>query len=143
MSKGVFEIAAQYGGRDVFKVVSPLFRELKSVLKRHHGNAYADSIRHFSFVLRADGNIQQFDFEGPECLNVCMDEKVISIDIGLPVARWQGSSSVEILDFLSKSLMLGLQQMITQLKDDGIELDDITLERDMVAAIAAWREHFS
>ena len=74
---------------------------------------------------------------------MCMDEKVISIDIGLPVARWQGSSSVEILDFLSKSLMLGLQQMITQLKDDGIELDDITLERDMVAAIAAWREHFS
>ena len=138
MSKEVFKIASQYGGKDVFKVVSPLFRRLKPIVSEFEGKKYCNGIDYYSFVIRADGEIQQFEFEGLECLELDEKNKSITIDIGLPHHRWEGRTDKEIIDYLGTILLEGLDEMLKKFKEKEIEIDEKQIKLDFNEAVRKW-----
>lgn len=63
-----FKLVSQIGGPTAAKVVTPHLYELQQLLSKHCYNKYSTQLDEFAPVLRVDGNISYWEFEGCEKL---------------------------------------------------------------------------
>jgi len=56
--------------------------ELRKLLAAHCKGPYSDEISEFALVLRVGGNMQEFDFEGCECIRRNRKDRYITVDLG-------------------------------------------------------------
>jgi len=122
LSPEAISFSAQFGGVDASTILKPHFFALK---KEFHvaQDLPCDAIREMAFILRADGAIQQFHFEGCENVELNRKKKYISIDVGVPIKRWQGRSDAEIAAYLIDSMWEGLEEMLARLAANKITCD--------------------
>ena len=137
-----FSVSAQFGGGAGSTVIKPHFFALKKAL-RPAGNAIpCDLLQQIAFILRVDGDIVQFNFEGCENVDLNRKKKYISIDVGVPVKRWQGRSDAEIAAYLIDSMWEGLEEMLARLAANKITCDAaairVLFEAGAQRYLAAW-----
>lgn len=137
MNKEAFEIAAQFGGKDCSEVILPHFRAIKKALKKHRDSRYCDSIDEFSFLLRVDGQITQWEFYGCENIDFNLKERFISIDVGVPILIWKKSNK-DIADYFSKSILEGADKMVEYLLEKNISIEKKALRNDLISALEGY-----
>lgn len=135
-------VSAQFGGGPGSTLVKPHFFQLKKALLFAGREIPCEVIREIAFILRVDGNIVQFNFEGCERIELNRRKKYISIDVGVPVARWKDRSDLEIAEYLAVSMRDGLEQMLARLRAEKLSCDDATVrtkfEEGMRRYLASW-----
>lgn len=135
-------VSAQFGGGPGSTLVKPHFFELKKALRSAGREIPCEVIREIAFILRVDGDIVQFNFEGCERIELNRRKKYISIDVGVPVARWKDRSDLEIAEYLAVSMRDGLEQMLSRLRAEKLSCDDATVramfEEGMARYLANW-----
>lgn len=73
--------SAQFGGRDAATTVLPHFKALKESAQGIVLNGFPFS--ELAFILRVDGEVNQYGFSGAGNPDVDRDNKYLSIDIGI------------------------------------------------------------
>ncbi len=137
-----FSISAQFGGGAGSSVLKPHFFELKKALRLAGAAIPCDLLQQMAFILRVDGDIVQFNFEGCENVDLNRKKKYISIDVGVPIKRWRDRSDAEISAYLIDSMWEGLEEMLARLAANKIPCD-VTAIRALFEAgaqryLAAW-----
>lgn len=147
MNRPVIDCSAQMGGEDVDSVLFPHFREFKRAFSVTAGELPCKMIERLAYVWRADGAIQQFNFEGCERIDLNRRKKYISIDVGVPITRWKDRSDREIAEYLAVSMRSGLEQILERLRAEKIECDDAAirslLEQGLSRYLATWIDQHS
>ena len=137
-----FLISAQYGDVESASVIRPHFQALKAALKAELDAIQCEQLRQFAYVLRVGGAITQFNFEGCERIDLNRKKQYISIDVGVPIARWKNCSDREIAEYLAASMREGLEQMLARLRAEKFECDEAAIrgmvEQGMVRYLATW-----
>ena len=81
-------------------------------------------------------------FEGCENVDLNRKKKYISIDVGVPIKRWQGCSDAEIAAYLIDSMWEGLEEMLARLAANKIDCDAaairVLFEAGAQRYLAAW-----
>ena len=77
------DVSAQFGGRDAAAAVLPHFKALKRA-------AIATTLANFpfpqlAFILRVDGEVNQYGLRGPGFIEIDNDSTYVSVDIGITV----------------------------------------------------------
>jgi hypothetical protein len=114
--------------------------ELRKLLREHCAGPYSREIDEFAFVLRIDGDIWHWEFEGPDKLRLRRKARYITVDIGMPRSRWDGVKPESIRSYLSDSLTQGLAQMMAALTKSKVEFDAARLSADFGDALRRYRE---
>ena len=80
-SKTTIDFSAQFGGRDAATALLPHFQALKSVAK----DITVDDFPYpqLAFILRVDGEVNQYGLSGTGEPDVDKDEMYLSVDIGI------------------------------------------------------------
>ncbi|GAA5525735.1 hypothetical protein Maes01_02307 [Microbulbifer aestuariivivens] len=84
---------------------------------------FCDQIDEFCFILRVDGEISQWEFEGCENIDVDLKERYVSIDIGVPKEMWQSQDEDAIRAYLVGCMQDGLQMMVRALEEKNIQVN--------------------
>lgn len=117
LPKEAISISAQFGGTDVGEALKPHFFALKRAFRPAGPSLPCEKITQMAFILRGDGAVHQFQFEGCENIEVNLRSRYISIDVGVPIHRWSGRSALEIAAYLVDSMRQGLSLMLVQLEE--------------------------
>jgi hypothetical protein len=78
-------------------------------------------------VLRVDGEISYWEFEGCEKLRLCKKNRYITIDVGMPRSRWEGINPVDIRKYLIYQLRNALELMLKRFKKEKYTVNDTEL----------------
>jgi hypothetical protein len=78
--KAAIEIAAQFGGRDAAQVAMPHFKALKAAARG--GGVRNFPVPELAFLLRVDGEVNEYGLSGAGNLDVDAQGEYISVDIG-------------------------------------------------------------
>lgn len=143
----VLSVSAQFGGGLGSTVLKPHFFGLKKGFRGAGDLIPCDSIRQVAFILRVDGDIVQFNFEGCERIDLNLRKKYISIDVGVPMACWKDRSDVEIAQYLASVLPDGLEQMLARLRAEKIACDEdqvrALFERGLSRYVSTWPDNLT
>ena len=101
---------------------------LRKLLALHCTGPYSAEIGEFALILRIGGNMQEFDFEGCECVRRNRKEKSITVDLGFPSHRWRHRSDDEIRRYLGDIVETGLLCCLNRLKRDKTEVSAQLME---------------
>jgi hypothetical protein len=123
MQRPAIDCSAQMGGKDVDAVLQPHFHAFKMAFAYGGAVLPCIQIERLAFVVRADGAVQKFNFEGCENVDLNRKKKYISIDVGVPISRWQDRSDAEIAAYLIDSMWEGLEEMLAHLAANKIVCD--------------------
>ncbi len=141
MQKHAFGCSAQMGGMDADAALLAHFRAFKAAFA-DSGALPCDQLELIAFVLRVGGSVRDFPFEGCEKIDLNRKKKYISIDVGVPIARWQGRSDKEIAVYLIDAMREGLDQMLAHLSANKITCDAAAIrslfEAGAQGYLAAW-----
>lgn len=133
--------SADFGGDDAASALLPHFRAFK-VAFADSGEALPSGIERAAFILRVGGSVRDFPFEGCENVDLNRKKKYISIDVGVPIKRWQGRSDVEIAAYLIDSMWEGLEEILARLAANKIPCDASAIRALFEAGaqryLAAW-----
>lgn len=78
--KAVFDVSAQFGGKDAAQAVLPHFKALKSAAR---GGGLRDfPVPKLAFVLRVDGEVNEYGLSGAGNVDVDAQGEYVSVDIG-------------------------------------------------------------
>lgn len=80
-SSSTIDFSSQFGGRDAAAAVLPHFKALKAVAKEVTLDAFP--YPQLAFILRVDGEVNQYGFSGTGEPDVDSEGKYLSIDIGI------------------------------------------------------------
>jgi len=130
-----FELAGQYCGGDAHEAIRPLFRSLKHAFAAFREYSYSKEIAQFSFVLRVDGSVRSWGFEGTDAIKFNRKERYVTADVGVPQSWWQGLPPETVLDNLGKGLLNALLDMLAFLKLKGVEVDSEKVMADFSKAL--------
>src|SRR5882762_343354 len=104
--------------------------ELRKLLAAFCKGPYSEEISEFALVLRIGGNMQEFDFEGCECIRRNRKDRYITVDLGFPSRKWRGVSDSEIRRYLADSVETGLLCCLHRLKKDKVRVHEAKLMND-------------
>jgi hypothetical protein len=124
-------IPAQIGDSNASSAVSPHIMDLVKLLDRYCNNHYAENIDEFTPILRVDGDIGHWDFEGLQRLRLMKKKRYITVDIGMPKSRWQNVPPEKIKQYLFDNLKLALEAFVQKLKKEHISVDEQRLFTDL------------
>jgi hypothetical protein len=122
---------SQMGDMNVAEIIQPLLIELRKLLKTHCHNRYSQVIHEFAPIARIDGDIWAWNFEGCQKLRINRKEKYITVDIGVPRWAWENKTENEIKTYLLNGLKEAIDLMISRLKKERIEVDELKLYHDL------------
>jgi hypothetical protein len=111
-------------------IVGSHLTELIHLLDRYCNFPYAEGIDEFAPILRVDGDIGHWEFEGLQRLRLLKKRKYISVDIGMPRSRWKNVSPLLIRQYLLTNLKMALEAFVKKLKKEHIPVDDKRLFED-------------
>ena len=77
------DFSAQFGGRDAADAVLPYFKALKAAARDLEFTGFP--FPELAFILRVDGEVNQFGFSGTGEPDVDCDGEYLSIDIGVSI----------------------------------------------------------
>jgi len=123
MSTDTVTLGADSGGPLASDTMRPFFMPLRKLLAQHCVGPYSTQIDEFAFVLRIDGDVCSFDFEGCDRLELKRRERYITTDIGVPETRWQSQKPRDIATYLCDCLAEGFRLMIDELRKQNIDVD--------------------
>lgn len=83
MSESEIDFSAQFGGRDAAAVALPHFKALKAAAKGVQVSGFP--IPELAFILRVDGDVNQYGLSGLGNPEVDRSGKYVSLDIGITV----------------------------------------------------------
>ena len=78
--RATLDVSAQFGGRDAAKAVLPHFKALKGAAKS--GGIASFPVPKLAFILRVDGEVNEYGLSGAGNVDVDRRGKYVSIDIG-------------------------------------------------------------
>jgi hypothetical protein len=122
---------SQMGDTKVAEIVQPLLIELRKLLKTHCNDTYSQDIHEFAPIARIDGEIWAWNFEGCQKLRVNRKEKYITVDVGVPRWAWENKTENEIKTYLFNGLKEAINLMLSKLKKEKIEVDELRLFHDI------------
>lgn len=128
--KGYVTFGAQMGDTTSDVVVSPQIMELRRLLDKYCDYPYAEGIDEFAPILRVDGDIWYWEFEGLEKLRLMRQRRYITVDIGMPKSRWQNVSAISIREYLIKNMKLAFEAFVKKLQKEHIQVNDKKLFED-------------
>ncbi|WP_028391111.1 hypothetical protein [Bacillus cihuensis] len=114
---------SQMGDRYSAEAEQPHLIELRLLLEKHCNKIYSPQLDEFAPILRVDGDIWFFEFEGCEKLRLYKKQRYITVDIGMPKSKWQNKSSIEIKKYLIDSLVEALNLFVKRIKK-GSPIED-------------------
>jgi hypothetical protein len=129
--KPYITFCAQMGDSLANTIVAPHLVALRKLLEKYCNKHYADNIDEFAPILRVDGEIGYWEFEGLQKLRLMKKLKYITVDIGMPRPKWQQASFLEIRKYLFENLKLALEAFVKKLKMENILVDDMRLFEDL------------
>lgn len=130
MRKDTITLGADVGGTDADEIMSPWFMPLRKLLAKHCTGPYSTAIDEFAFVLRIDGNICSWKFEGCDNLRVNRRRRNVTIDIGIPKMRWESNDGMRIGRYLIKCIFDAFIKIIGKIKMLKIDIQDAKLLND-------------
>ena len=115
-------LGVQAGDAEVDASLEPFYMPLRRLLAQRCIGPYSASIDEFALVLRIDGAIWHWGFEGCKNLRLHKKRRYITVDIGVPRSRWDGLPSIEIKRYLANCVKLGLKIMVRKLQSARIDI---------------------
>ncbi|MES9684871.1 hypothetical protein ABWK22_18625 [Gottfriedia acidiceleris] len=126
-----FTFGAEMGDPYAADAVSPILIQLRKLLIQHCNKVYCKEIDEIAPILRVDGKYSEFNFEGFERLRLSKKFRYITIDVGMPQARWESKIDFEIREYLIVNLKSALEAMIKRLKKEKYEVQETLLWEDI------------
>jgi len=121
---------ADIGDANAGKVVSPHLLELRNLIYRFCDKIYCEEIDEIAPILRVDGDLAYWGFEGCEKLRLSKKHRYITIDIGMPRSRWEGNNAKDIRSYLIDNLKEALELMVNRIKKEKFKVHDNDLWTD-------------
>lgn len=112
--------------------------ELRQLLATYCKGPYSEEISEFALVLRIGGSMQEFDFEGCECIRRNRKDKYITVDLGFPSRKWRSVIDSEIRKYLADIVETGLLCCLHRLKKDEAKVQEAKLMNDFTKV----KQHF-
>ncbi|OAI54312.1 hypothetical protein AYO44_15165 [Planctomycetaceae bacterium SCGC AG-212-F19] len=129
----VISIGQQSGGGDPLKWPKV---HLAMMFEKHCTRTYCPAIAEFALVLRVSGTFDDFGPEAIERLRRQRSARVITVDMVVPIPRWQGKKEAELKRYLAKRVREALEVCVARLKKDKEAVKEAALFADVDAAIA-------
>jgi hypothetical protein len=135
---GYITFGSQMGDTNASNMVQPHLIQLRKLLKRYCNHTYCKEIDEFAPILRVDGEIWHWAFEGCEKLRLNKKDRYITIDIGMPISRWKGVGDIEIRSYLITNLKQALILIVNRLKKEKF----LVIESKLWADFSLVEENF-
>jgi hypothetical protein len=123
-------LAAQIGDPDTENRLLAPHSELRRLLKDICVGPYSDDVVEFALILRIDGQFAQWNREGCAFLRRSFKERYITIDIFVPISRWNNRTEREIREYFAANVREALSLCARRLKRDKTPIDDERLMSD-------------
>lgn len=98
-AKYYITFGADIGDVNAGKAISPHLYELRKLNYRFCDKIYCEEIDEIAPILRVDGDLAYWGFEGCEKLRLSKKYRYITIDVGMPRSRWEGINA-KVLEFI-------------------------------------------
>ena len=121
---------AEVGGPKADKAVGPHLMELRKLLYRFCDKIYCEEIDEIAPILRVDGDLAYWEFEGCEKLRLSKKYRYITIDVGMPRSRWEGNNAKDIRNYLIDNLKKALELMVKRLVKEKYKVKEHELWND-------------
>jgi hypothetical protein len=122
---------AQMGDSYVDVIVGSHLMALRKLLEKYCNVPYAEGIDEFAPILRVDGDLWHWEYEGLKNLRLMKKFRYITVDIGVPRKRWENVPPLMIRRYLMDNLKLALEAFVKKLKKEKIPVDDRRLFEDL------------
>ena len=129
MATDTITLGVQSGSTEASDATRPFFMPLRKLLAKHCVGPYSKDIVEFAPILRIDGDVWAWHFEGCEALKLNRRERYVTIDIGVPEERWR-ANGLALATYLVTTVEEALRQMIDRVKQKGLDLNDAALLAD-------------
>jgi len=123
MKAAVVTLAEQAGGEEAGEYTDPHVLDLRRLLASQCKGPYAKDVEEFALVLRTDGDVQQFGFEGCQRLRRSFKDRYITVDVGIPKRRWKGVAPKAFRSWLADAVKEGMLCCFHRLERDGVPVD--------------------
>lgn len=100
---------------------------------------FSPDLIEIAFLIRGDGKFQTFDFEGHENIVVDKPERWISVDIGVPMSRWKGTSPAALADYLLGAFAGSLDDVLKAGSKKGLVADAGLVRARLESALKRYR----
>lgn len=107
---------AEMGDVNTDKAVAPHLRKLRRLLDKFCNKIYCKEVDEFAPILRVDGVLGYWEFEGCEKLRLSKKYRYITIDVGMPRSRWEGITAIDIRKYLINQLNNALEFILSPLE---------------------------
>ncbi|SFC51203.1 hypothetical protein SAMN05443252_10430 [Bacillus sp. OV322] len=121
---------AQMGDIEADNAVAPHLVELSKLLVRFCNKHYCVEVDEIAPVLRVDGDLWCFGFEGCEKLRLSKKSRYITVDIGMPISRWKGINGYDIRKYLINNLREAVKLMVKRLNKENFTVNEKELWTD-------------
>jgi hypothetical protein len=142
MQRPAIDFSAQMGDKESDAALLPHFQALKRAFAESGVALPCQHVERMAYVLRVSGSIVNFNFEGCERIDLNSRKKYISIDVGVPIARWKDRGDQEIAAYLAGAMREGLEQMLARLRAKKITCDEPAIralfEQGVARYLATW-----
>ncbi|MFC6039536.1 hypothetical protein ACFPYN_08875 [Paenisporosarcina macmurdoensis] len=128
--KHYITFGADIGDVNAGKVVGPHLFELRKLIYRFCDKIYCEEIDEIAPILRVDGDLAYWEFEGCEKLRLSKKYRYITIDVGMPRSKWEGLNGIEIKNYLIDNLKEALELMVKRLKKEKYKVNENELWTD-------------
>ncbi|MFZ0577994.1 MAG: hypothetical protein WAM41_10870 [Psychrobacillus psychrotolerans] len=81
-------------------------------------------------ILRVDGELWYWEFEGCEKLRLSKKYRYITIDVGMLRSRWEGNNAKDIRNYLIDNLKKALELMVKRLDKEKYKVKENELWND-------------
>lgn len=127
-------LAEQVGGTEASRVTGRHVLELRRLLEQHCSQVYCPNVAEFALILRTDGDVQTFGFEGCKNVRRSRRERYITVDLGVPEHRWKSVSASEFRSYLWELTETGILCCVDRLRRDKEQIDFESLRADLGTA---------
>ena len=121
MSKAI-TLGVQAGDPEVDAALEPFYMPLRKLLAQMCVGPYSTAIDEFAIVLRIDGSIGHWGFEGCRDLRLHKKMRYITVDIGVPKSKWENASPIELKRYLAGCVKDSLALMARKLESARIDI---------------------
>lgn len=136
MSLTQIDFSAQFGGRDAAAVALPHFKALKAASRELRLEGFP--FPKLAFILRVDGEINQYQISGAGNIKVDSDREYLSIDIGI-AQRDQG----QIFKVICDGILSSIEQIAIFAKARAWNIDSKQLANCFTELIARYKMYCS
>jgi hypothetical protein len=116
-------MGVQAGGPEADAAVAPHYMPLRKLLSSKCNARYSSEVDEFALVLRIDGSVDKWSFEGCDRLRRSRTGRYITVDIGVPEVRWNDVSRGDLRRYLMDCVRQSFQLFVAKLKKDKTDID--------------------